>query len=232
MLNSIEYVYMIYKERSFTKAAEKLYVSQPDTGEQALDITDALVRSSAVDIIVIDSVAALVPKKEIEAKVNEMSLIVMSDSEVKEMSELDLVAFVSDGSSYFNTTMEVIKNENPDVRFKIIQDNTELLDSLYNKEIDALLMREAHCSTYEEVYKLFSIETKKIWNHLITEEITDISKDVNVVNTTFMYKTASSLVGVDLATFETFKINIPYAVVAPLESGLTMDIGDKVAEQQ
>ena len=45
---------------------EDLYVSQPDTGEQALDITDALVRSSAVDIIVIDSVAALTPKAEIE----------------------------------------------------------------------------------------------------------------------------------------------------------------------
>ena len=45
---------------------EELYVSQPDTGEQALDITEALVRSSAVDIIVVDSVAALTPKAEIE----------------------------------------------------------------------------------------------------------------------------------------------------------------------
>ena len=45
---------------------DDLYVSQPDTGEQALDICDALVRSSAVDIIVIDSVAALTPKAEIE----------------------------------------------------------------------------------------------------------------------------------------------------------------------
>ena len=45
---------------------DDLYVSQPDTGEQSLDITDALVRSSAVDIIVIDSVAALTPKAEIE----------------------------------------------------------------------------------------------------------------------------------------------------------------------
>ena len=44
---------------------DDLYVSQPDTGEQALDITDALVRSSAVDIIVIDSVEALTPKAEI-----------------------------------------------------------------------------------------------------------------------------------------------------------------------
>ena len=45
---------------------DELYVSQPDTGEQALDIVDALVRSSAVDIIVVDSVASLTPKAEIE----------------------------------------------------------------------------------------------------------------------------------------------------------------------
>ncbi len=44
----------------------ELYLSQPDTGEQALDICESLVRSSAVDVIVIDSVAALTPKAEIE----------------------------------------------------------------------------------------------------------------------------------------------------------------------
>ena len=45
---------------------EELYVSQPDNGEQALDICEALVRSGAIDIVVVDSVAALVPKAEIE----------------------------------------------------------------------------------------------------------------------------------------------------------------------
>ena len=45
---------------------DDLYVSQPDTGEQALEITDALVRSGAIDVVVVDSVAALVPKAEIE----------------------------------------------------------------------------------------------------------------------------------------------------------------------
>ena len=45
---------------------DNLYVSQPDTGEQALEIVDTLIRSNAIDIIVIDSVAALVPKAEIE----------------------------------------------------------------------------------------------------------------------------------------------------------------------
>ena len=45
---------------------DELYVSQPDNGEQALDICEALVRSGAIDIVVVDSVAALVPKAEIE----------------------------------------------------------------------------------------------------------------------------------------------------------------------
>ncbi|MEX1253074.1 MAG: recombinase RecA [Dehalococcoidia bacterium] len=50
---------------------DDLLVSQPDTGEQALEITEALVRSNAVDIIVIDSVAALVPRAEIEGEMGD-----------------------------------------------------------------------------------------------------------------------------------------------------------------
>ena len=47
---------------------EKLYISQPDTGEQALEITESLVRSGALDVVVVDSVAALVPRAEIEGE--------------------------------------------------------------------------------------------------------------------------------------------------------------------
>ena len=50
---------------------DSLYVSQPDTGEQALEICDTLVRSGAVDLIVIDSVAALVPRAEIEGEMGD-----------------------------------------------------------------------------------------------------------------------------------------------------------------
>jgi RecA/RadA recombinase len=50
---------------------DTLYVSQPDTGEQALEITEALVRSGALDIIVLDSVAALVPRAEIEGEMGD-----------------------------------------------------------------------------------------------------------------------------------------------------------------
>ncbi len=50
---------------------EDLLISQPDTGEQALEIVDVLVRSGAVDVIVIDSVAALVPKAEIDGEMGE-----------------------------------------------------------------------------------------------------------------------------------------------------------------
>jgi recombination protein RecA len=50
---------------------EELYISQPDTGEQALEIAEALVRSGAVDVVVIDSVAALVPRAEIEGEMGD-----------------------------------------------------------------------------------------------------------------------------------------------------------------
>lgn len=50
---------------------DELLVSQPDTGEQALEITDMLVRSAAVDVIIIDSVAALTPKAEIEGEMGD-----------------------------------------------------------------------------------------------------------------------------------------------------------------
>jgi len=50
---------------------DNLYISQPDTGEQALDITEQLVRSAAVDVIVIDSVAALTPKAEIDGEMGD-----------------------------------------------------------------------------------------------------------------------------------------------------------------
>ncbi|MEA1939610.1 MAG: recombinase RecA [Candidatus Caldatribacteriota bacterium] len=50
---------------------EELIISQPDTGEQALEITESLVRSNAVDVVVIDSVAALVPKAEIEGNMGD-----------------------------------------------------------------------------------------------------------------------------------------------------------------
>lgn len=50
---------------------ETLYVSQPDTGEQALEICEALVRSGAMDIVVVDSVAALVPRAEIEGEMGD-----------------------------------------------------------------------------------------------------------------------------------------------------------------
>lgn len=50
---------------------DNLIVSQPDTGEQALEITEALVRSGAIDIVVVDSVAALVPKAEIEGEMGD-----------------------------------------------------------------------------------------------------------------------------------------------------------------
>ena len=64
-----------YAENLGVKLDEVL-ISQPDTGEQALEITDMLVRSGAIDVVVIDSVAALTPKAEIEGEMGDaLSLI-------------------------------------------------------------------------------------------------------------------------------------------------------------
>jgi len=53
---------------------DNLYISQPDTGEQALEITETLVRSGAIDVVVVDSVAALVPRAEIEGDMGEPTM--------------------------------------------------------------------------------------------------------------------------------------------------------------
>ena len=56
-----------------------LWISQPDNGEQALEIADQLIRSSAIDIIVIDSVAALTPKAEIEGEMGDSKMVFKLD---------------------------------------------------------------------------------------------------------------------------------------------------------
>ena len=66
---------------------DNLYISQPDNGEQALEITETMVRSGAVDIVIVDSVAALVPKAEIDGE--------MGDSHVGLQARLMLTAIIS-----------------------------------------------------------------------------------------------------------------------------------------
>ena len=53
---------------------EEMYISQPDTGEQALEIADSLVRSGAIDVIIVDSVAALVPRAELEGDMGDATM--------------------------------------------------------------------------------------------------------------------------------------------------------------
>jgi recombination protein RecA len=66
-----EHAFDVSYARSIGVDTQKLLVSQPDTGEQALDIVDTLVRSGAIDLVVVDSVAALVPRAEIEGEMGD-----------------------------------------------------------------------------------------------------------------------------------------------------------------
>jgi recombination protein RecA len=70
-LVDLEYALPVEYARTLGVDIDELWVSQPDSGEQALDIVDNLVRSNAIDIIVVDSVAALVPRAELEGEMGD-----------------------------------------------------------------------------------------------------------------------------------------------------------------
>jgi recombination protein RecA len=72
---------------------EKLLISQPDTGEQALDITEMLVRSGAVDLVVIDSVAALTPKAELEGEMGDAHMGLQARLMSQALRKLTAVAY-------------------------------------------------------------------------------------------------------------------------------------------
>lgn len=68
VLIDAEYAFDANYAQNIGVDTDNLLISQPDSGEQALEITDTLIRSGAVDIVVVDSVAALVPKAELEGE--------------------------------------------------------------------------------------------------------------------------------------------------------------------
>jgi recombination protein RecA len=80
---------------------DDLYIAQPDTGEQALDIAEMLVRSGAVDLVVVDSVAALVPKAEIEGEMGESQVGLQARLMSKAMRKLVGVLSKSSTSAIF-----------------------------------------------------------------------------------------------------------------------------------
>lgn len=127
------------------------------------------------------------------------------------------------------TTGNKIYNLNGDVIVDRIFTYPAQIVTLNSANAKYLLMQDEKTG----LWSIYNMDTAEKLNAEFSNIVTGYleEKDINVVNTSFMYKNATSLIGVDLTTFDTFNINIPYTVVAPLESGSTMDIGD-VAEQQ
>ena len=70
-LVDLEYAFPVEYARTLGVDVDELWVSQPDSGEQALDIVEQLVRSNGMDVVVIDSVAALVPRAELEGEMGD-----------------------------------------------------------------------------------------------------------------------------------------------------------------
>ena len=73
---------ILYMPENIGVDIDNLYISQPDNGEQALEITETMVRSGAVDIVIVDSVAALVPKAEIDGDMGDSHVGLQAPSDV------------------------------------------------------------------------------------------------------------------------------------------------------
>ena len=123
------------------------------------------------------------------------------------------------------TTGNKIYNLNGDVIIDKIFTYPTTLVTLNGANADYLLMQD----TKTGLWNMYNMDTAQKLDAEFSNLVTDYfeKKDPNIINTSFMYKSNTSLVGVDLSNFETFNISIPYTVVAPLESGLKMDIADR-----
>lgn len=108
----------------------------------------------------------------------------------------------------FTYPAKIVTLNSSNAKYLLMQDEKTNLWSMYNMDTAQKLDAE--------------------FSNLVVDYLYE--KDTNVINTSFMYKTSTSLVGVDLSTFTTFNINIVYSVVSPLESGSKVDIST-VAEQ-
>ncbi len=87
--------------RAIGVATDKLLISQPDTGEQALDITETLVRSGAVDLVVIDSVAALTPKAELEGEMGDSHMVLQARLMSQALRKLTAAAYRAETNLMF-----------------------------------------------------------------------------------------------------------------------------------
>jgi recombination protein RecA len=87
--------------RALGVATEQLLISQPDSGEQALDITELLVRSMAIDLVVIDSVAALTPKAELEGEMGDAHMGLQARLMSQALRKLTSVAYRADTTLMF-----------------------------------------------------------------------------------------------------------------------------------
>jgi recombination protein RecA len=96
-----EHAFDVHYARAIGVQTEKLLVSQPDTGEQALEITEMLTRSEAVDLVVIDSVAALTPKAEIEGEMGDQHMGLQARLMSQALRKLTGVAHRTDTSLMF-----------------------------------------------------------------------------------------------------------------------------------
>ena len=117
------------------------------------------------------------------------SVIVKADASYESIEDLGSTTInlcqMNDKPAYINEVLDSLETAAPSIDVETVSDYTALANSLYNGEVEAILMNEAYIALFEDSYPTFSSETKVIWYYDIVEEITDISKEANVTNETF-----------------------------------------------
>lgn len=123
------------------------------------------------------------------------------------------------------TTGNKIYNLSGDVIVDKIFTYPAKLATLNSANAKYLLMQDEKTN----LWSMYNMDTAQKLDAEFSNLVVDYlyEKDINVINTSFMYKNATSLVGVDLSDFSTFNINIVYTVVSPLESGTKVNISTK-----
>lgn len=126
---------------------------------------------------------------EVSEQTSRFSLFVLQDSSVEQLTDLSFktvgMSSEYDTEAHFTEAYRALFSENSDIRFAEYEKYTDLIDALYNKEIEAIYVNEGYNGLFEEVYETFLTDIKSLWSYDIVEKNIDISKKVDVTNSAF-----------------------------------------------
>ena len=120
---------------------------------------------------------------------NRFSVFVLTDSPYESLSDIagETVEMCDtyDNTEYFNKAIEALNKEESTIKVETIDDYLDVAKDLYTEKVKAIYVNEAFNGIFEEAYSTFSSDVRAIWSYDIVEEVSDISKKIDVTEDTF-----------------------------------------------